>query len=751
VSIINELKRRNVIRVGIAYVLFGWVVLQGADFALDLIGAPNWVIQALTIAVAAGLPLTLIFAWAFELTPEGIKREKDVDRSQSITSHTGRKLDRVIIGVLALAVVYLLVDRLFLQDLFSTNQDTPDTAAAVEPALPSVAQGPSVAVLPFINMSGDRENEYFSDGLTETLLHMLSQLPGLRVAARTSSFAFKGQNASIAEIAGTLGVEHVLEGSVQKADDRVRVTAQLIRTNDGFHVWSQNYTRPLEDIFAIQDEIATDVADALGTSLLGAANPDLQGVSTKDLSAYDSYLKGLEQQAIYSYTSLDAAEDHFEQALARDPGFTEARLSLARNYLLQFSTGLIDIDETRTATGPLLLKVREQEPDNRLARALELVLEQMDFKPSDSMQEVKAAVDELLVLLQDLPTESFLRTVVATALVQLYGNEQQAIELLQAGLLIDPLEAELHRQLGYLYAGSGNLAQARASMQRTLELVPDNPNNYIAMSDLEKEFDNLPSALDWLRQATLVDREDHEIAAKLARNLYHLRLPEEGDYWLARVQVLAPGSGLARSLEVDRAVAREDKEQVIELASAVIAGQVDDRQNAYSDSLYHYIDTMMRDDRAKEAYDFLASVRPEITQYDQVPSDFIGLSTQWASIAVMSGFETFENRKAAWNEFTGRLDELGFPWKKVPESGNYTWNYVINGEVEQAVDHVLSHELTEPVSKNPGLHRKPLYALFAPVYEDQRVAAKLIERGKRFAELREDVRTMLQKPEWNNP
>jgi len=187
-SLFEELKRRNVFRIGVAYVLFGWVLLQGVDFALDLIGAPNWVIQALSIAVASGLPVALIIAWVFELTPEGIKREKDVDHKQSITMKTGRKLDRVIIGVLALAVMYLLVDKLLLQDLVVPRDAAPAAAESATPA----KQSPSVAVLPFVNMSGDKDNEYFSDGLTETLLHMLSQLPGLRVAARTSSFAFKG-------------------------------------------------------------------------------------------------------------------------------------------------------------------------------------------------------------------------------------------------------------------------------------------------------------------------------------------------------------------------------------------------------------------------------------------------------------------------------------------------------------------------------------------------------------------------------
>ena len=337
-SFLEELKRRNVIRVAIAYAITAWLLLQLSDVILGNIEAPGWVFQVIMLLLGIGFPLVIIFAWAFEMTPEGIKREKDVDRSQSITNVTGRKLDRIIIGVLVVVVAYLLVDKLVLQKSAEAPATaSADSVAAETTAAPKEAEeaaNPSVAVLPFVNMSGDQENEYFSDGLTETLLHMLAQLPDLRVAARTSSFAFKGQNTSIGEIAETLGVAHILEGSVQKSGERVRVTAQLIRAEDGFHVWSQNYTRPLEDIFAIQDEIAADVSQALGTSLLGNADAPRHVVDTQNLNAYDSYLKGLEQQAIFSYGSLEIAENHFKQALARDPEFTDARLALVRNYVL---------------------------------------------------------------------------------------------------------------------------------------------------------------------------------------------------------------------------------------------------------------------------------------------------------------------------------------------------------------------------------------------------------------------------------
>jgi TolB-like protein len=295
VSLFNELKRRNVFRVGIAYGVTAWLLIQISDTVLPRIGLPESAVTLVIVLLLIGFVPALIFAWAFEMTPEGLKRERDVDRSQSITRQTGRKLDRVIIGIMAVVIAFLLLDRFVLQENEETGSGTFSIAAEYvpEPSTDPVANAPadaSVAVLPFVNMSGDANNEYFSDGLTETLLHMLAQLPELRVAARTSSFAFKGQNRSIGEIAATLKVANILEGSVQRAGDRVRVTAQLIRADDGYHVWSQSYDRTLDDIFVIQDEIANDVARALGTSLLGANDQPMHGVTTQDTQAYEHLL-----------------------------------------------------------------------------------------------------------------------------------------------------------------------------------------------------------------------------------------------------------------------------------------------------------------------------------------------------------------------------------------------------------------------------------------------------------------------------
>jgi len=744
----EELKRRNVIRVAIAYGVAAWFVLQLSDVVLENIGAPGWVMQTIMLVLAVGFPLVVIFAWAFEMTPEGIKKEKDVDRSQSITSMTGRKLDRMIIGILTVVVAYLLIDKLVLQDHAPAPVET--TAIATdEPGAP-VETSPSVAVLPFVNMSGDKDNEYFSDGLTETLLHMLAQLPDLHVAARTSSFAFKGQNKSVREIASTLGVAHILEGSVQKSGDRVRITAQLIRADDGFHIWSQNYTRPLEDIFAIQDEIAADVATALDASLFGNVKPDLKGLNTSDLSAYDSYLKGLEQQAIFSYGGLNIAEDHFKQALARDPEFTDARLALIRNYLLKNNTGVINEDELRTLADPLIRQVREQDPENRLARAFELLMNLFNVNPQQDREEINSIVTELRNMLPLIPSETLVRSSVALTLNFFFKQERDAIEVLEAGLLLDPLAADLHRNLGGIHRDHDRLETALASLQRSQQLAPNNPNIYDSLASLERKKNNLPAALKWGRMATEIDPQDHELAAMLAADLYSLELPEEGDRWFARVNALLPGSAIARQVEIQRAVAKKDFAQALSLSRSMITDQVDTRRGAFFQAMTTYVDLMMQANRGREAYDLLVSTRPEIANYDLLPDDFQGANMQFFSIALMNEFESFEKRKEAWQKMTTNLDAAGFPWRD-PEDGNLLYDLVILGDLEVAIEHFLNDRLSRPMALNLQRHKRKFEHLFGQVYDDPRVAARLSQLDKDFEQLREEVGELMLEPDWSQP
>ena len=299
-------------RVGLAYVVIGWLLAQVAELVFEVIGAPDWVLKSILFILLLGLPLALFFAWAFEITPEGVKREKDVDRSQSITTQTGRKLDFIIIGVLVAAVGFLLLDKVHL----SESVDDFDEIIATE--------SQSIAVLPFVNMSDD--NDHFADGLSEELLNLLSKIPDLKVAARTSSFAFKGRNEDMREVGDTLGVKTVLEGSVRRSGERLRVTAQLINVDDGFHIWSDTYDRRMADIFDIQDEVAGAITDALQLHLAPATV-----LPTTSPEAYALYLEVLAQ--------LDSAGENYQdlidlldRAIRLDPQFAKAYELMASVY-----------------------------------------------------------------------------------------------------------------------------------------------------------------------------------------------------------------------------------------------------------------------------------------------------------------------------------------------------------------------------------------------------------------------------------
>ena len=262
-SLFEELKRRNVFRVTIAYLIAAWLVLQVSELVLDTIEAPAWVLKVFLLVFALGLPIAVLFSWAYELTPEGIKREKEVDRNQSVTHNTGRKLNQITIAMVIALVALIAIDRM-------------TASTSVQPATEVVAatagadtDDKSIAVLAFEDLSPEGDQEYFADGLSEELLNVLAQTPGLQVAGRTSSFAFKGQNRDLREIGEILNVAHILEGSVRKSGNKIRVTAQLINTQTGFHLLSQTYDRDLTDVFAVQDEISASISKALRSELIG--------------------------------------------------------------------------------------------------------------------------------------------------------------------------------------------------------------------------------------------------------------------------------------------------------------------------------------------------------------------------------------------------------------------------------------------------------------------------------------------------
>ena len=321
-SLFKELKRRNVFRVGIAYVVVAWLLLQISDTLVPALRLPDWFNSGIALLLILGFPIALLFAWAFELTPEGLKKEKDVDRSESITPVTGRKLDKVIIGLLVVTLGYFVVDKFML---------TPGSETTVQESSTDQASK-TIAVLPFVPMSSGEDDNYFADGLTEEILNVLAGVPELQVTARTSSFFFKGQNIPIPEIAERLNVDHVVEGSIRRDGEQVRVTAQLIRAADGFHLWSQHYDRTIDSIFAVQEDIAENIAGALDVVLDDDAREMMRNAGIRNVDAFISYQKGLEAFAtahedVQSISeALEIANSHFDRALELAPDLVSARV-----------------------------------------------------------------------------------------------------------------------------------------------------------------------------------------------------------------------------------------------------------------------------------------------------------------------------------------------------------------------------------------------------------------------------------------
>ncbi len=336
-SLLAELKRRNVYRVAFAYLILGWLVLQITDIVAPALHLPYWTITLVTFLGIIGFPFAMFFTWAFEMTPQGLKRTVDVHPEESISHETGSQINRLIFAMMAMAILVLLVDRLFYRveqspatsEINQTAGERMAPASAVEPEPVAAAAGGkprSIAVLPFVNMSNDPDQEFFSDGISEELLNGLARIGELRVAARTSSFAFKGTNQNITEIGNKLNVEAVLEGSVRKSGKRIRITAQLINVNTGFHLWSSTYDRDLTDIFVIQDEISAAIIDALRVHLTDeeVAQPRAKAVSEKDVLGYEYFLLARHELRKRQQNSVVLALSLYQQSLAASPDFAPA-------------------------------------------------------------------------------------------------------------------------------------------------------------------------------------------------------------------------------------------------------------------------------------------------------------------------------------------------------------------------------------------------------------------------------------------
>jgi len=448
-SLFAELRRRNVFRAAILYVGAVWALAQGIAQLTPVVDAPEWTARWFLVSAAVGFPFWIAFAWFFEFTPEGLKRERDIAPGESITRHTGRKLDVAIIIVLAVAVVLLLTDRFVLRH--GVNADVP--AASI----PEIDKDPSIAVLPMINMSEDKGNEYFSDGISEELLNLLAKVPKLRVIARTSSFSFKGKDTPIQDIARALQVAAILEGSVRKSGDTVRITVQLIRAKDSSHLWSETYDRKLDDIFKVQDEIAANVVGKLKITLLGSV-PTARRVNPK---VYPLILQADALVSQSTTASLAQALALYQEGLAVAPD--EARLwsGLGRFYYSR-RAGPEDIRLAIEAQK----KAVALDPDDALAYS------RLAFITLRTDNDAAAAASRFQRALALDPTNVKVIGNAGTFLQSL-GRLDEALPLFEYVAIQDPANPVSYFNVGTINFYARRWDQAIASFRTTLRLSPE--------------------------------------------------------------------------------------------------------------------------------------------------------------------------------------------------------------------------------------------------------------------------------------
>ena len=727
-SLITELKRRNVLRVAAAYLVVGWLLTEVLTAILPILGAPDWVSKAIILIFAFGFIPAVIFSWVYGLTPQGFMREEDIDRDNSMTRSSGKTLEYVTIGAVVVGVIF-----------FAVMGSRPGSDAP--PPNASTASFASIAVLPFVNLSGSKENEYFSDGLTETLLHMLAQIPGLKVAARTSSFAFKNQNKTIVEIAKALDVAHILEGSVQRSGDRVRITAQLIRAEDGFHVWSENYDRTLDDIFAIQDEIAEKVGGALSASLLGiAGGGKIEGVNTSSADAFDLYLQALNERATFSYGGLSAAEGLLKGALIIDPDFLDAKTELANNYLQQVETGLMEADDAFNSVLAITNQVLAASPDDVGARAIKLFTEtQIIMREGDP-----AASLDAFNLLQELIDEDPSALQPRIFLNRMLRNDEQ-IEQALTGMLealqLDPFNPRIHYELGNIYSALERWDEARVVLKKSLELEPAQPNAYVNLARLSLQKGDGLDYMQLFLAAMAVDPVDHELPGMIAMYLYSLELVEEGDDFRNRVMAIAPTSEISYRLELLRAIATGDEDAGIASARRAIEDDIEDRRFGFGGAAQHLLRIAAARGTVAEESAYLEEQAPGILDIEAIS---VPIKYRVAQVFAFDAWYTTLSK----DELYRRIDYLqeiiaGFG---VDLSDNHQIEFgtlALRGEVEQAIEVALEHLFSEPVALNLGWEENFKQAQYAEIVEDPRIQAAMKKWQDDEDAMREQIRTYL--------
>lgn len=495
----SELRRRNVVKFAVAYAIVGWLLVEISSVLLPAFEAPHWVLRVVILLIGLGFVIGLFLSWAYNLTPQGIVRADAVPASESNTKYTNRKLDHAIIAMLLLVVGFLVLNNVFVGDetLQPAEQPAQKPVSAVK-VTQQKALAKSIAVLAFEDLSPDGDQEYFSDGISEELLNLLSQVKGLKVTSRTSSFSYKGTGTALKKIAAELDVTHVLEGSVRKAGNQIRITAQLIEAATDTHLWSQNYTRELTNVFDIQDEIAANVVEALQIELLGDSPIGADSSRTDAPEAHDAYLLGRHHLLNRRTEELLIARDYFRSAIELDPDYAAPYVGLADAYIVQHMYGVMLLDELIENAEPVIERALQLDPSMGQAYASKGWVEWQKGDWAAAGEDFRRAISLS-------PSYATAHQWYATFLFFALHRPDEAVALMESALALDPLSPIINQNAGRSQIWQGNIDRGLAYFRRANEIAPRFPNFYKDVGELEAVNGRLVEAQRLFRRALSLD------------------------------------------------------------------------------------------------------------------------------------------------------------------------------------------------------------------------------------------------------
>lgn len=537
-SLYQELKRRNVFRVAIAYLALAWLLIEVAGTVFPGFGIPDWVFRFVVIALTLGFLPTLVISWAYEITPEGLKREKEVVRESSITHQTAKRLDMITIVIVLAALVFIIVDRLWLNPQLQYPQ-VPEMESAHEPPPAgepvSFTQFDSIAVLPFANRSANPDDAFFVDGIHDDLLTHVSQISAVKVISRTSVMKYRNSTLSIPEIAEELQVSTVLEGGVQRAGEQVRINVQLIDARTDSHLWSNIYDRQLtaSNIFAIQSEIARAIAEALRINLSPEAQSRIADIPTNDLDALEAYFIGRQSMGTRTVADLEKAIMNFEKAVILDPEFALAWVGKADTYLLQAAYAGLPRDEMLAKS----LAAAEQalRIDPNLGEAYASLAKQRDWAGDEESAE--AAFKKALALNPNYaPSFQWY----GEMLRQMDGRITEALQLSRMAVELDPKSAIIMNDYAEVLESADRHEEALSHYEQAIEIEPKFATGYVKVGVLKAllhgRFDE---AMLEFNKALEIDPESVHAIARVSWAYLSLGDPSQAETWRNRLYTLA--------------------------------------------------------------------------------------------------------------------------------------------------------------------------------------------------------------------